>query len=197
MGRAVNDLSGQKFGRLTVLDKHKRQAVGSNKDKKETYWWCRCDCGATKWICAQNFLKGTTKSCGCLRHEIAKKIGRTLQILPKGKSSENRVLAQYKKHAADRDLAWALTDKEALALMSQNCEYCASRPTNEVVSNYNNGNFVYSGIDRVDNAKGYVKGNCVPCCKVCNRAKNNMAASEWLAYLDKIVANHQKRALVA
>jgi 5-methylcytosine-specific restriction endonuclease McrA len=37
--------------------------------------------------------------------------------------------------------------------------------------------FLYSGIDRKDNEKGYTEENCVPCCKRCNGIKG-----EWLSY---------------
>ena len=36
------DLTGQKFGRLTVIRKDKTQ--------QRTKWWCKCDCGNPKEI---------------------------------------------------------------------------------------------------------------------------------------------------
>lgn len=62
MGKFV-DLSGLKFGRLTVIER-------SDNRGKETMWKCRCDCG--KQITAQgnNLKSGHTKSCGCYNSEV-------------------------------------------------------------------------------------------------------------------------------
>ena len=57
------DLTGQKFGRLTAVEfSHK------NKSRK-TYWLWQCDCGniiVARTDCVKN---GSTQSCGCLKKE--------------------------------------------------------------------------------------------------------------------------------
>ena len=54
------DLTGQRFGKLVVLEKTKR--VG------RTYLWkCQCDCGNICEKEAQYLLNGDVKSCGCMR----------------------------------------------------------------------------------------------------------------------------------
>ena len=60
-----NDLTGQRFGRLTVLEFVPRTCKGS-------YWKCKCDCGAERVIGASGLISGQTKSCGCLKVEAAK-----------------------------------------------------------------------------------------------------------------------------
>ena len=61
-----HDLTGQRFGRLVVLeDTHKRK-FGS------VVWKCLCDCGNTVEIMATNLVDGTTQSCGCLHSEMAR-----------------------------------------------------------------------------------------------------------------------------
>lgn len=57
------DLSGQRFGRLTV----KRQA-GKNKWGM-VIWDCVCDCGAKKTIQRSHLKSGSTLSCGCLQKQ--------------------------------------------------------------------------------------------------------------------------------
>ena len=52
------DLTGQCFGRLTVLE------FVPTEDKR-TYWRCRCDCGNICIVWGANLKKGATKSCGC------------------------------------------------------------------------------------------------------------------------------------
>ena len=67
MGKFI-DLTGQKFGRLTVIER-----VESAK-KKNTIWRCLCDCGVEKNIPACDLKSGHTKSCGCLLREKASKL---------------------------------------------------------------------------------------------------------------------------
>lgn len=59
MGR-IKDITGQRFGKLVVLeDSGKRQ--GSS-----VMWKCRCDCGNITYATGSTLKKGNTKSCGCL-----------------------------------------------------------------------------------------------------------------------------------
>lgn len=53
------DLTGQKFGMLTVIE-----YVGKNKQRNAT-WKCRCDCGNEKIISSTALLNNGQKSCGC------------------------------------------------------------------------------------------------------------------------------------
>lgn len=63
----LNDLSGQTFGRLTVIEKRKHPKFTS------AYWWCRCECGTEKLVMGVSLTRGETKSCGCFRKECAPK----------------------------------------------------------------------------------------------------------------------------
>lgn len=62
----VRDLTGQKFGRLTVLHLQ-------DTDTRKTYWICKCDCGNLKSVRSDSLLDGSIKSCGCLKVEQDKK----------------------------------------------------------------------------------------------------------------------------
>ncbi len=68
MAKAI-DITGQKFGRLTAIKR-----VANNK-RGEAMWLCRCECGNEKEVSASLLRKGVTKSCGCLRKEMAVEIG--------------------------------------------------------------------------------------------------------------------------
>ena len=41
----------------------------------------------------------------------------------------------------------------------------------------------YNGLDRVDNSRGYEPSNVVPCCRRCNRAKDDMSSQEFMKWL--------------
>ena len=56
-----NDLTGQKFGRLTAIEPIRKSG--------RILWGCECECGNTKQILAINLTRGFTKSCGCLHNE--------------------------------------------------------------------------------------------------------------------------------
>jgi hypothetical protein len=58
------DLVGERFGRLTVMS---WEGVGKSTHSQ---WLCRCDCGQEKIVDGSN-LASSTRSCGCLRREVA------------------------------------------------------------------------------------------------------------------------------
>lgn len=57
------DLTGRRFGRITVLGFKERK-------NKHTYWFCLCDCGTEFVSIGNNLCRGKSKSCGCLRKEM-------------------------------------------------------------------------------------------------------------------------------
>ncbi|MFT8476623.1 MAG: hypothetical protein ABF682_04360 [Liquorilactobacillus sp.] len=55
------DLTGKRFGKLTVIEKSGPNKSGNIK------WVCKCDCGNTKIVNGSHLRSGHTKSCGCRR----------------------------------------------------------------------------------------------------------------------------------
>lgn len=64
------DLIGEKFGKLTVIDKAYVKEIGKSK-KKMQYWKCECECGNIVYVMSQSLRSGNTKSCGCLKKEAS------------------------------------------------------------------------------------------------------------------------------
>lgn len=64
MGKLI-DLTGKRFGRLTVLKKDPNP-----KSKSSAYWICKCDCGNIKSINGNNLKHKSIKSCGCIKKEF-------------------------------------------------------------------------------------------------------------------------------
>ena len=65
------DLTGKKFGRLTVVEEAPRHHTSSGVPV--VMWFCDCDCGTKKIIVGANALRqGKTVSCGCWNREKAK-----------------------------------------------------------------------------------------------------------------------------
>lgn len=65
------DITGKIFGRLRVV------ALAGVGPSKKRQWMCECECGNVVVVTGCN-LKGTTKSCGCLRRENNRRLQRSL-----------------------------------------------------------------------------------------------------------------------
>lgn len=63
------DLTGQTFGRLTVIKKVEKNEYNMNR------FLCKCICGNEKVVIGSNLLSGNVRSCGCLRTEVENIIG--------------------------------------------------------------------------------------------------------------------------
>jgi len=66
----LNDLTGQKFGRWTVIAKA-NDYIDAN-GYKHRQWLCKCQCGNEKVVLEQSLKQYKSKSCGCLMKEINK-----------------------------------------------------------------------------------------------------------------------------
>lgn len=63
LGRKLVDLTGQKFGRLTVIE-----LVGKDKNYNKLYK-CICECGNFIIVPQNRLVTSNTKSCGCLKRD--------------------------------------------------------------------------------------------------------------------------------
>lgn len=61
--RKFEDLTGQVFGRLTVIER--------DYSKNNTSWLCKCECDKIKSTRGNALKSGKTKSCGCLNKELS------------------------------------------------------------------------------------------------------------------------------
>ena len=64
------DLTGQRFGRLTVIERYGR--IGHQRT-----WLCKCDCGKEKVIRGPVLMRGDALSCGCYARERSSLTHRT------------------------------------------------------------------------------------------------------------------------
>lgn len=58
------DLTGQRFGKLTVIEK-----APAKKGCTNAVWLCKCDCGNKVAVRSTTLRKGESQSCGCYRSE--------------------------------------------------------------------------------------------------------------------------------
>ena len=184
---------GQRFGRGVVIDPEIRVTLkGGN-----TYRAARlkCDCGNEYTAYIFNIRTGNTQSCGCLASELKSQRNREKTVY--GRTARSEILGSYRCKASRRGYAWELTDEDFDRLTSSPCSYCGCPPSNIRSVKRGIGDFIYSGIDRVDNTEGYTPENTVSCCGDCNNAKSDMSLAEFEAWLDRIASFRARRAALA
>lgn len=142
------DLTGQRFGRLIVLQDAGRSTT------QTVLWRCRCDCGAETTVLSGALRSGHTKSCGCLQPEAAR---------------------SKAKHGHARDTGSSPTYQSWEAMIQRCCNpnsthyrYYGGRGL-EVCKNWRTfTNFLRDmgerppgyTIERINNARGYFPANC-------------------------------------
>ena len=68
MARKTTDFTGQRFGRLKVVERISNPWYAVLKPG--SYWLCICDCGAYHIVNAAYLKDGSVKSCGCYKKEL-------------------------------------------------------------------------------------------------------------------------------
>ena len=179
--RLIKNELGNKYGYLTVS-----QFGGSKKNRAQ--WICKCRCGNELSVAGKNLRNGNTKSCGCYARESC----RTRKTLPHGEASFRTVYRYMNRNAKYRKLIWRLTPERARELFSQQCHYCGTPPRHSTNNKQHkkhattNGEFIYNGIDRVDNKRGYLPDNVVSCCSLCNWMKRELGKDTFLEHIASI-----------
>jgi 5-methylcytosine-specific restriction endonuclease McrA len=151
-----------------------------------TAWHCQCDCG-TKFVTAtRNIRRGVIKSCGCVHHNGGRFHPMT------GQEAIARV--RYTRHihnANRREISSTLTFVQFSELILKPCHYCGIPPSHFVTRHKHKT--AVNGIDRVDNEKGYLLENCVPCCKTCNAAKGTLTADQFYDWIARLTQYDKSR----
>ena len=172
---------GKKFGRLTV------ESSAPSRHKR-AYWNCRCECGEACVAMGKYLRQGKKQSCGCLRREYnqlkAAAMSRT-NTLPPGEAAFNLLFASYRCAAENRSLVFGIDKPYFRELTQRECFYCGKEPK-QVCKPELSGGYTYNGIDRRNNAIGYVVGNVVSCCKLCNWMKNQFEETIFLDHVKRI-----------
>lgn len=151
----LNDRTGQRYGRLTVLYRGEDKVYPNGR--KVVQWVCQCDCGNQTTVATTSLGQGLTQSCGCLNDE-------------KRKSSETK----YKKHGHKKERiyeTWHGMKQRCLNSNSDKYELYGGRGIticeewkNDFQKFYDwamaNGYNDSLTIDRIDVDKGYCPENC-------------------------------------
>jgi hypothetical protein len=182
-GNAMIDMQGKVFHPWRVLRySHKHRYKGKNRQTAH-FWVIECvNCGKQLRDSTNNILVGYKRGDSC----------RDCGLRPKGEVGLLDLYDGYQRHARDAERLFELSVEEFKQLTSSCCYYCGVEPKSVSSTRRKTkwGDYYYNGLDRVDNAVGYVAANCLPCCWLCNRAKAGMSFADFTAYLRR-VAVHQ------
>jgi len=167
-------LEGKQFGLLTVLEQD------FTKVGKGAHWKCRCACGSEKVVISSTYsLKsGSQWHCGCKHRSKYEDDGAIACF--------NGLYRRYQKTAEDYGREFSLTKDEFRYLTNQPCFFCGKEPSQKSKGTTLKVTYIYTGIDRKDNTKGYTPENSIPCCKVCNSMKSDSTYEEFLRQIEKI-----------
>jgi len=165
------NLIGRRYSKLLVIEY-------SHKKSNRHFWKCLCDCGEES-ICATATLN-SGRATRCFR------CGR--KYSEPGSSGLTILIKQYKWDAQRRGYEWELEREFVKDVTKKNCFYCGDSPSQLIKTNTtdNHGDYLYNGIDRFDNTRGYIKDNCIPCCGRCNYWKSNFTSVDFLTHIEKI-----------
>lgn len=142
------DLTGQTFGRLTVV------SLAENEEgRKGVYWVCRCECNEVCTVRGDHMVRGRTRSCGCLNREVAARRQLTHGL---SKTDEYGIWWKMIRRCQDpRDNAYHHYGGRGITVCDRwrnsfeaFLEDMGPRPS------------LKHSIERVDNNKGYCPENC-------------------------------------
>lgn len=105
------------------------------------------------------------------------------------KSGLTGIFHAYRNSAKKRELSFELTKEQFKDLTKQDCWYCGAKPAQIKQDRGVKDYYLYNGIDRVENDKGYILANSLPCCGRCNRMKNTLSVEDFLNQVKAIVCN--------
>lgn len=177
----VNDIEGSIIGLWRVLEYSHVVEKKNTKGhlRRRHYWKVICtNCCNERIIEEYNLSPPAGGKC---QHCMGR---------PKGHSGFLNLLDSYKRNSKAYNREFLLSEKEFRVLTSQRCHYCGLKPSQlrrarkNVKSRW--GDYRCNGLDRIDNEVGYIKHNVVPCCLICNRAKNNLSYNSFLDYIKRL-----------
>ena len=176
------DLTGKIFGKWKVLGR-----AGRRGGWDAWYWLSECSCGNTKEVNGRSLVSGASASCGCVNGNQ----------LPDGEAAFNSLYSSYKRKAIERGYSFGITKEEFREITKGDCCYCGVPPRQETAYGrvcVHTGEYIYNGLDRTNNDRGYSMENIRPCCVMCNRMKTSHTEKAFLSQVAAIYKQHNKNA---
>lgn len=137
---------GHRFGNLVVTDNGR--IVGKRKACE-----CRCDCGKTKVVRNEHLVKGSVRSCGCLRRRRAAELHR----IHGGKGSRLYRIWKGMRERCYNKGKWTNAHYQGRGIVITPEWNDFSKFREWALTNGYHDDLT---IDRIDNDKGYAPNNC-------------------------------------
>lgn len=169
-------IQGRMFGKLLVL-----RPSRTNK-RNNVLWFVRCKCGHEFEVEGHQLIRKTTRQCNSCR---LKELQRNNC---KPDSALRSLFAQYRCQAKRAKRPFKLTFSEFQRLTSLPCFYTGRVPLQ--IKKTPGSVYKYNGIDRLNNAKGYIANNSVPCCGVINKMKGTLDSDAFIAICKEVAKHH-------
>lgn len=164
------DLSGERFGRLTVECFSHRSSGG------DAMWKCKCDCGNEKVILGANLKSGVSKSCGCLRIELMTTHG-TSHLKERETWRKMILRCEDEKDQAYPDYGGrGIRVCDRWHIFEDFYADMGSKPSPK------------HSLDRIDNSKGYSPDNCRWATKI--EQVNNRRNTKMITYQGRTQSLH-------
>lgn len=182
------DLTGQTFGRLTVLEV--RDDMKKCYKNRSIRWKCRCSCGEVTTVSSNALRTNDIVSCGCYHREIelSKKKNRGFGEVP------DRYWGEVKNGAKRRKLSVDITAEDAHIVFLKQDRKCALSGE-PIFFGKHNGKRLAGGtasLDRIDSSRGYCVDNIQWLHVDINRMKLAYANEYFVQTCIKI-ANHSQK----
>ncbi len=188
----IKNLADRTFERLEVISFAGVRGTGI----QHAYWTCRCECGTKQDIRGTKLLTGKMTQCAkCnTRDGRARREASMLALAIAGGTAFNVLFREYVYNAKAKNVTFSLSKDEAHQLFESDCWYCGEPPSALKRLKKSLTGYTHNGIDRVDSSLGYVTGNVVSCCRICNYAKRQLSVVDFLAWVERVHAHQQRRA---
>lgn len=166
----MENLTNKRFGRLTALKRTEKRKNGY------IVWRCICACGKITTVTVGNLKSGNTKSCGCLRQDVIKKIK-----YKHGDCCGDLMTRLYKIWDSMKTRCYSPTNKDYKNYGARGIIVCPEWKNNYSAFKFwaiLNGYLNNLTIDKIDNDGNYEPSNC-----------------QWLTRSENLKKRHMERRL--
>lgn len=178
MSHKISDLKGKKFTNWLVTGN--RIVINA-----KSHWECTCDCGIKKTVSAADLQKGKTKRCFSCSTIYLNKQRRSTPLT-------NTFWNKIERNGKVRSLEFTITKEEAYELYLEQGGKCKYTNIPLLFPSSTTKSDGTASLDRIDNTKGYIKGNLQWVHKKVNQIKMDLEEKDFIFICHLVSENNIK-----